>query len=79
MKKVESKSSSYTTGKYLVEKAGMILRNAFGQSEDAAVDFTQFNRIGNYAFEGCKAKSVLAWMKCGLLWFRKLHLSTPDF
>ena len=58
VKKVESKSSSYTTGKYLVEKAGMILRNAFGQSEDAAVDFTQFNRIGNYAFEGCKAKSA---------------------
>ena len=42
----------------MVEKAGMILRNAFGQSEDAAVDFTQFNRIGNYAFEGCKAKSA---------------------
>lgn len=58
VKKVESKSSSYTTGKYLVEKAGMILRNAFGQSEDAAVDFTQFNRIGNYAFEGCKTKSA---------------------
>ena len=58
VKKVESKSSSYTTGKYLVEKAGMILRNAFVQSEDAAVDFTQFNRIGNYAFEGCKAKSA---------------------
>lgn len=59
VKKVESKSSSFITGKYLIEKAGMRLLNAFGQDENAAIDFTQFNRIESYAFEGCKAKNAI--------------------
>ena len=59
VKKVESKSSNFITGKYLIEKAGMRLLNAFGQDENAAIDFTQFNRIESYAFEGCKAKMRL--------------------
>ena len=59
VKKVESKSSNFIDGKYLVERTGMRLRNAFEQSEDAAIDFTQFNRIENYAFESCKAKNAV--------------------
>jgi len=59
VKKVESKSSNFITGKYLIEKAGMRLLNAFGQDENAAIDFTQFNRIESYAFEGCKAKNAI--------------------
>lgn len=56
IKHVESKSNSFINGKYLIERAGRKLLNAFGQSEDAEIDFTRFRRIGNYAFEGCKAK-----------------------
>lgn len=56
VKRVQSKSSNFLNGKYLIERAGRKLLNAFGQSEDAEIDFTRFRRIGNYAFEGCKAK-----------------------
>lgn len=56
VKLVQSKSNSFLDGKYLIERAGRKLLNAFGQSEDAEIDFTRFRRIGNYAFEGCKAK-----------------------
>ena len=56
VKRVQSKSNSFLDGKYLIERAGHKLLNAFGQSEDAEIDFTRFRRIGNYAFEGCKAK-----------------------
>lgn len=56
VKRVQSKSSNFLDGKYLIERAGHKLLNAFGQSEDAEIDFTRFRRIGNYAFEGCKAK-----------------------
>ena len=56
IKHVESKSNSFINGKYLIERARRKLLNAFGQSEDAEIDFTRFRRIGNYAFEGCKAK-----------------------
>ena len=56
IKHVESKSNSFINGKYLIERAGGKLLNVFGQSEDAEIDFTLFNRIGSYAFEGCKAK-----------------------
>lgn len=59
IKHVESKSSSFLDGKYLIEKAGMRLLNAFGQNENTAIDFTRFHRIGNYAFEGCKAKKAI--------------------
>lgn len=56
VKRVQSKSSNFLDGKYLIERAGRKLLNAFGQSEDTEIDFTRFRRIGNYAFEGCKAK-----------------------
>ena len=56
VKRVQSKSSNFLDGKYLIERARRKLLNAFGQSEDAEIDFTRFRRIGNYAFEGCKAK-----------------------
>lgn len=56
VKRVQSKSSNFLDGKYLIERAGRKLLNAFGQSEDAEIDFTRFRRIGNYAFDGCKAK-----------------------
>ena len=56
IKHVESKSNSFINSKYLIERAGRKLLNAFGQSEDAEIDFTRFRRIGNYAFEGCKRK-----------------------
>lgn len=56
VKRVQSKSSNFLDGKYLIERAGRKLLNAFGQSKDAEIDFTRFRRIGNYAFEGCKAK-----------------------
>ena len=56
VKRVQSKSSNFLDGKYLIERAGRKLLNAFWQSEDAEIDFTRFRRIGNYAFEGCKAK-----------------------
>lgn len=56
VKRVQSKSSNFLDGKYLIERAGRKLLNAFGQSEDAEIDFTRFRRIGNHAFEGCKAK-----------------------
>lgn len=59
VKNVESKSSNFMTGKYLIEKAGMRLLNAFVQDEETAIDFTQFNRIGGYAFEGCKTKNAI--------------------
>lgn len=59
VKEVRSKSSSFINGKYLIERAGMRLVNMFGQDDGAAIDFTQFNRIGNYAFEGCKAKNAV--------------------
>ena len=59
VKNVESKSSNFMTGKYLIEKAGMRLLNAFVQDEDAAIDFTQFYRIEDYAFEGCKARNAV--------------------
>lgn len=59
VKEVRSKSSSFINGKYLIERAGMRLVNTFGQDDGAAIDFTQFNRIGNYAFEGCKAKNAV--------------------
>lgn len=59
VKNVESKSSNFMTGKYLVEKAGYRLLNAFGQNDGAAIDFTLFNRIEDYAFEGCKARNAV--------------------
>lgn len=59
VKKVESKSSNFITGKYLIEKGGYRLFNAFGQNDETAIDFTQFNRIEGYAFEGCKAKNAI--------------------
>ena len=59
VKKVESKSSNFMTGKYLIEKAGYRLLNAFGQNDETAIDFTQFNRIEDYAFEGCKARNAI--------------------
>lgn len=59
VKKVESKSSNFMTGKYLIEKAGYRLLNAFGQNDGAAICFTLFNRIENYAFEGCKARNAV--------------------
>lgn len=59
VKNVESKSSKFMTGKYLIEKAGMRLLNAFVQDEETAIDFTQFNRIEGYAFEGCKTKNAI--------------------
>ena len=59
VKNVESKSSNFMTGKYLIEKAGMRLLNAFVQDEETAIDFTQFNRIEGYAFEGCKTKNAI--------------------
>ena len=59
VKNVESKSSNFMTGKYLIEKAGYRLLNAFGQNDETAIDFTQFNRIEGYAFEGCKAKNAI--------------------
>ena len=40
IKHVESKSSSFINGKYLIERAGGKLLNVFGQSEDAEIDFT---------------------------------------
>lgn len=59
VKKVESKSSNFMTGKYLIEKGGYRLFNAFGQNDETAIDFTQFNRIEGYAFEGCKTKNAI--------------------
>ena len=59
VKEVRSKSSSFINGKYLIERAGMRLVNTFGQDDGASIDFTQFNRIGDYAFEGCKAKNAV--------------------
>lgn len=59
VKNVESKSSNFMTGKYLIEKTGMRLLNAFVQDEETAIDFTQFNRIEGYAFEGCKTKNAI--------------------
>ena len=59
VKEVRSKSSSFINGKYLIERVGMRLVNTFGQDNGAAIDFTQFNRIGDYAFEGCKAKNAV--------------------
>lgn len=58
IKHVESKSNSFINGKYLIERAGGKLLNVFRQSEDAEIDFTLFNRIGSYAFEGCRATKV---------------------
>ena len=58
IKQVKSKSSSFIDSKYLIERAGGKLLNVFGQSEDAEIDFTLFNRIGSYAFEGCCATKV---------------------
>ena len=58
IKHVESKSNSFINSKYLIERAGGKLLNVFGQSEDAEIDFTLFNRIGSYAFEGCHATKV---------------------
>lgn len=59
VKNVESKSSNFMTGKYLIKKGGYRLLNAFGQNNETAIDFTQFNRIEGYAFEGCKAKNAI--------------------
>lgn len=59
VKNIESKSSNFMTGKYLIEKTGMRLLNAFVQDEETAIDFTQFNRIEGYAFEGCKTKNAI--------------------
>ena len=58
VKNVESKSSNFMTGKYLIETDGYKLLNAFGQNDGAAISFTLFNRIENYAFEGCKARNL---------------------
>ena len=59
VKQVESKSDNFVNGKYLIERAGMRLVNTFGQDDGATIDFTQFSRIGDYAFEGCKAKNAV--------------------
>ena len=62
VRKIESKSNNYMTGKYLIERTGMRgmrLVNTFGQDDGDAIDFTQFNQIGDYAFEGCKAKNAV--------------------
>lgn len=67
IKHVESKSNSFINSKYLIERAGGKLLNAFGQSEDAEIDFTRFRRIGNYAFEGCKAKVAAGIYKMRIL------------
>ena len=59
VKQVKSESSSFIDSKYLIERATFKLLNAFVQNKDTAIDFTQFARIGDYAFEGCKAKNAV--------------------
>ena len=66
VKQVESKSNNFVNGKYLIEKTRMILLNAFEQNENAAIDFTLFNRIEGYAFEGCRAKNAIGLDKMRL-------------
>ena len=68
VKRVQSKSNSFLDGKYLIERAGRKLLNAFGQSEDAEIDFTRFRRIRNYAFEGCKAKKATGIHEMRISW-----------
>ena len=59
IKKVSSKSRYFSSGKYLIKRfRGDNLLNAFGQSEDTQIDFNLFERVTDYAFEGCKAKDI---------------------
>ena len=59
IKKVSSKSIYFSSGKYLIKRfrRGGLL-NAFGQSEDTQIDFSLFENVIDYAFEGCKAKEI---------------------
>lgn len=59
IKKVSSKSRYFSSGKYLIKRfrRGSLL-NAFGQSEDTQIDFSLFENVTDYAFEGCKAKDI---------------------
>ena len=79
VKKVESKSSNFMTGKYLIEKTGMRLLNAFGQNEGATIDFTQFSRIENYAFEGCKAKKAVGLDEMGIAQVKNAAFDNSGF
>ena len=58
IKKVSSKSRNFSSGEYLIERFGNKLLNAFGQSEYKQIDFSLFERITDYAFEGCKAREI---------------------
>ena len=58
IKKISSKSRSFSSGEYLIERFGNKLLNAFGQSEYKQIDFSLFERITDYAFEGCKAREI---------------------
>ena len=58
VKKVSSKSKKFSSGEYLIERFGNKLLNAFGQSEYKQIDFSLFERITDYAFEGCKAREI---------------------
>lgn len=59
VKTVVSKSSCFLDSKYLVERTGFRLLNAFEQTEDTPIDFSQFIRVNPYAFDGCKSKSII--------------------
>lgn len=57
---VNSKSTAFLSGKYLVETSCEIntLLNAFCQKSGEVIDLTGINEIADFAFSGCKAEEM---------------------
>ena len=62
VKNIDSHSSDFTSGKYLVEytyEMNMKLLNVFLHDEDEEIDMTGISRIGEFAFHGCKSTKLV--------------------
>lgn len=54
---VESKSSAFKSGKYLMDRNSVLL-NTFCQKEDSVLDIAGITDVKNYALEGCRFSRV---------------------
>lgn len=62
VKNIDSHSSDFASGEYLVEYTyamNMKLLNVFFHDEDEEIDMTGINRIGEFAFHGCKSTKIV--------------------
>ena len=62
VRSIDSHSSDFASGEYLVEytyEMNMKLLNVFIHDEDEEINMTGINRIGEFAFHGCKSTKLV--------------------